>query len=312
MKGFEKLLSPIEIAPNFVLKNRMIKAPQSSWRWNEDCTADGSDAIAMYENMAEGGVAAIDVAAILWEPAGGIYLGAYDDRFIPGMIELNEAVHKHGCLTIGQLHHIGPSAGPTPDGLPPISSSTLSEDEMPVPKPWCQAPRGLTVEEIHEKQRLQIEAAVRLQKGGFDAVEVHVAHGYFLDSFVSPLWNKRDDEYGCQNVENRTRIVREIIEGIREACGPDFVIGCRLNGREFHPTKQGITAEQAAENARAFVEAGAQYISIAGYGYGPTPFRYCPDYFPYPEPDPFMEPFMDEYRGKGLWTAVARQIKDAV
>lgn len=266
MKGFEKLLSPIEIAPNFVLKNRMIKAPQSSWRWNEDCTADGSDAIAMYENMAEGGVAAIDVAAILWEPAGGIYLGAYDDRFIPGMIELNEAVHKHGCLTIGQLHHIGPSAGPTPDGPPPISSSTLSEDEMPVPKPWCQAPRGLTVEEIHEKQRLQIEAAVRLQKGGFDAVEVHVAHGYFLDSFVSPLWNKRDDEYGCQNVENRTRIVREIIEGIREACGPDFVIGCRLNGREFHPTKQGITAEQAAENARAFVEAGAQYISIAGYG----------------------------------------------
>lgn len=312
MKGFEKLLSPIEIAPNFVLKNRMIKAPQSSWRWNEDCTADGSDAIAMYENMAEGGVAAIDVAAILWEPAGGIYLGAYDDRFIPGMIELNEAVHKHGCLTIGQLHHIGPSAGPTPDGPPPISSSTLSEDEMPVPKPWCQAPRGLTVEEIHEKQRLQIEAAVRLQKGGFDAVEVHVAHGYFLDSFVSPLWNKRDDEYGCQNVENRTRIVREIIEGIREACGPDFVIGCRLNGREFHPTKQGITAEQAAENARAFVEAGAQYISIAGYGYGPTPFRYCPDYFPYPEPDPFMEPFMDEYRGVGLWTAVARQIKDAV
>ena len=115
MKGFEKLLSPIEIAPNFVLKNRMIKAPQSSWRWKEDCTADGSDAIAMYENMAEGGVAAIDVAAILWEPAGGIYLGAYDDRFIPGMIELNEAVHKHGCLTIGQLHHIGPSAGSTPD-----------------------------------------------------------------------------------------------------------------------------------------------------------------------------------------------------
>lgn len=312
MNTYEKLLSPIEIAPNFVLKNRMIKAPQSSWRWNEDCTADGSNAIAMYENMAKGGVAAIDVAAILWEPADGIYLGAYDDKFIPGMIELNEAIHRHGCLTIGQLHHIGPSAGGTSDGLPPISSSTLAEDEMPVPEPWCHAPRGLTIDEIHEKQRLQIDAAVRLKKGGFDAVEVHVAHGYFLDSFVSPLWNKRDDEYGCQNIENRTRIVREIIAGIREACGPDIVIGCRLNGREFHPTKQGITAEQAAENARAFVEAGAQYISIAGYGYGPAPFRYCPDYFPYPEPDPFMEPYMDEYRGVGLWTAAARQIKDAV
>ena len=312
MNAYEKLLSPIEIAPNFVLKNRMIKAPQSSWRWNEDCTADGSNAIAMYENMAEGGVAAIDVAAILWEPAGGIYLGAYDDRFVPGMKELTDAIHRHDCLAIGQLHHIGPSAGATLDGLPPISSSTLGADEIPVPEPWAHPTRGLTVDEIHEKQRMQIEAAVRLKKGGFDAVEVHVAHGYFLNSFVSPLWNKRDDEYGCQNVENRTRIVREIILGIREACGPDFVIGCRLNGREFHPTKQGITPEWAAENAKAFVEAGAQYISIAGYGYGPTPFRYCPDYFAYPEPDEFMEPYMDEYRGVGLWTAVARQIKDAV
>lgn len=312
MGAYDTLLSPIEIAPNFVLKNRMIKAPQSSWRWNVDCTADGSDAIAMYENMASGGVAAIDVAAILWEPAPGIYLGAYDDKFIPGMRELNEAIHRHGCLTVGQLHHIGPSAGSTPDGLPPISSSPLTADEMPVPEPWCHAPRGLTVDEIHEKQRLQIEAAVRLQKGGFDAVEVHVAHGYFLNSFVSPLWNKRDDEYGCQSVENRTRIVCEIIRGIREACGPDFVIGCRLNGREFHPTKQGITAEQAAENARAFVAAGAQCISVAGYGYGPVPFRYCPDYFPYPEPEPYMEPYMGEYRGVGLWTAAVRQIKDAV
>lgn len=312
MSRYEKLLSPLEIAPNFVLKNRMIKAPQSSWRWNLDCTADGSDAIAMYENMAIGGVAAINVAAILWEPAPGIYLGGYDDKFIPGMVELNEAIHKHGCLTIGQLHHIGPSAAPSPDGVPPISSSTLAEDEIPVPAPWCVSPRGLTVDEIHEKQRLQIEAAVRLRKAGFDAVEVHVAHGYFLNSFVSPIWNKRTDEYGCQSVENRTRIVCEIIRGIREACGPEFVIGCRLNGREFHPTMQGITAEMAAENACAFVEAGAQCISVAGYGYGPTPFRYCPDYFPYPEPADFMKPYMDEYHGVGLWTAAARTIKDAV
>ena len=87
MSKYEKLLSPIEIAPNFVLKNRMIKAPQSSWRWNLDNTADNSDAVAMYENMAAGGLAAINVAAILWEPAAGIYLGAYDDKFVPGMQE---------------------------------------------------------------------------------------------------------------------------------------------------------------------------------------------------------------------------------
>ena len=72
-----------------------------------------------------------------------------------------------------------------------------------------------------------------------------------FDSFGQPAWNKREDEYGCQNVENRTRIVREIIEGIREACGPDFCHRLPSERREFHPTKQGITAEQAAENARA-------------------------------------------------------------
>ena len=134
MKGFEKLLSPIEIAPNFVLKNRMIKAPQSSWRWNEDCTADGSDAIAMYGEHGGRGSCGYRCRGHTVGTCGRHLPGAYDDRFIPGMIELNEAVHKHGCLTIGQLHHIGPSAAPTPDGLPPISSSTLSEDEMPVPK----------------------------------------------------------------------------------------------------------------------------------------------------------------------------------
>ncbi len=312
MNKYEKLLSPIEIAPNFILKNRMIKAPQSSWRWNLDNTADNSDALAMYENMAAGGLAAINVAAILWEPASGIYLGAYDDKFVPGMKKLNAAIHKHDCLTIGQLHHIGPSGALGPNGELPVGASSMTAEEIPVPEPWCHPVRGLTKDEIHEAQRKQIEAAVRLKEGGFDAVEVHIAHGYFLNSFVSPIWNHRDDEYGCQNVENRTRIVCEIIRGIREACGPNFVIGCRLNGREFHPTLQGITPEWAAENAKAFVEAGAQYISVAGYGYGPTPFRYCPDYFAYPEPDEFMESHMDEYRDKGLWTSVVRTIKDAV
>lgn len=312
MSKYEKLLSPIEITPNFVLKNRMIKAPQSSWRWNLDGTAEGSDAVAMYANMAKGGAAAIDVGGILWEDAPGTYLRAYDDKFIPGMRELTDACHEYGCLMIGQLHHIGPSGGIMPNGDLPIAASSIPADEIPVPEPWAHPCRGLSIDEIHEKQQAQIEAAVRLKEGGFDAVEVHIAHGYFLNSFVSPMWNRRDDEYGCQNLENRTRIVREIIEGIRKACGSDFVVGCRLNGREYHPTYQGITPEMAAENAKAFVEAGAQYISVAGYGYGPTPFRYCPDYFAYPDPDPFMEPYMGAYRGVGLWTAAARTIKDAV
>ena len=73
-----------------------------------------------------------------------------------------------------------------------------------------------------------------------------------------------------------------------------------------------LTNEKIVENARAFQAMGAQFINVAGYGYGESPFRYCPDYFPYPEVGGDMRPYMDQYRGKGLWTDSARYIKQAV
>lgn len=306
------LLSPIAITPKCVLKNRMIKSPQSSWLWNKDGTAEDSAAIDMYESMAKGGASAIIVAALLWEPAApGIYLHGYDDKYIPGMKQLTDRVHRHDCKLFAQIHHMGPAAWSTPNNEAPIGPSTLSVDEIPLPPPFVRPTRGLTVDEIHEKQRLMLEAAIRAQKGGFDGVEVHAAHAYFLNSFLSPIWNRRDDEYGCQNVENRTRIIREIFAAIREACGPDFVIGTRINGQEFG-AKGGITIEDAIETAKALEAAGAQYMNVAGYGYGPLPFRYCPDYFPYPEPEEFMKPFMPRYEDKGLWNEPGSRVKKAV
>ena len=314
MGKYDKLLSPLEIAPGFTIKNRMFKAPQSSWLWNEDGTAEGSRAIDMYENIAMGGAAGIIVAAILWEPAGtGIYLMADDDKYIPGMLELNERCHRYGTKMIGQLHHMGPSAWRAPeDTRLPIGASSLSEDEIPTPPPFGSATRGLSVEEIHEKQGKIIEAAYRLKQGGFDGVEVHAAHGYFLNSWLSPIWNKRDDEYSWEPVENRTRIMAEIFAGIREKCGPDFLIGTRINGQEWSPRYRGIKPADAAETAKALVAAGAQYVNVAGYGYGPLSFRYCPDYFPYPDPEPHMVPFMEAYRTRGLWNEGTVAVKRAV
>ncbi len=313
MGTYDKLLSPLQITPTFTLKNRIVKAPQSSWRWNPDGTADNSDAIYMYESMAKGGAAAIITAAILWEDYGeGIYLMATDDKFIPGMKEYAERMHRYGCKVIGQLHHMGPSAWGAIDGGLPIGPSDLSEDEIPTPPPFGRPVRGLTVQEIKDREKLMTEAAVRMWKAGFDGVEVHAAHGYFLNSFLSPIWNKRTDEYGWENVEDRTRFIRDIFAGIRERTDEDFLIGTRINGQEFHPTMQGITPEIAVENARALEAAGAQYISVSMYGYGPLSFRYCPDYFPYPDPEPHMIPYMDRYRGMGLIHEPAKRIKAAV
>ncbi len=314
MNQFENLMSPIEITPNFRMKNRIMKAPQSTWRWNLDGTADGSAGIDLYESMAKGGVGAIDISGIAWEPpvGGGIYLCAYDDKFIPGLTELNERLHQYDCRTIGQLHHGGPLAPAQGSGRP-ICSSTLEVEDLPTPPPEGRATHGLTYDELQEKIQLIVDAAVRLWKAGFDAVEVHAAHGYFLNSFLSPIWNHRDDEYGPQTAESRTRIMKEIHDKIREACGPDFVIGTRINGQEWSPLVPGaITPELAVENARALESYGYQFISVSGYGYGPLAFRYCPDYFPYPDPEPFMEPYMKDFEGLGILMPGIRAVKDAV
>lgn len=314
MGKYDKLMSPIQISPSCTLKNRIVKSPQSSWLWNEDGTAEGSRAIDMYESMAKGGAAGVVVAAILWEPAGtGIYLMSDDDKYIPGYREMTDRLHAYGCKVFGQLHHMGPSAWRAPDDTRlPIGASSLTEDEIPTPPPFGSATRGLSVEEIHEKQAKFVAAAERLYKGGFDGVEIHAANGYFLNSWLSPIWNKRTDEYSWDTIENRTRIIREMVPAIRERCGDDFVIGIRINGQEWSPQYQGITPEMAAEHAKALVAAGIQYVSVSGYGYGPLSFRYCPDYFPYPEPEPFMQPYMQAYRTRGILNAGAKAVSAVV
>ena len=307
---YPRLFSPITITPTCILKNRIIKTGQSTWRWNPDGSAEGSAGEDLYENIARGGAAGIFIGGCAIEDTPGIYLGLWDDKFIPGLKHLTDKIHKYDCKIFAQFHHSGPAAWPRLGALP-ISSSTLTVDQLPMKPPLANPCQEMSVQQIREKQRQIVEACIRAEKGGFDGMEIHVAHGYLLNSFVSRIWNHRTDEYGPQNVENRTRIVREIFEEARRHVRPDFVLGVRMNGREYG-AKNAITIEEAIENAKAFEKAGAQFINVAGYGYGEAPFRYCPDYFPYPEPEDFMLPYMNAYRGKGLWTDSASHIKKYV
>lgn len=304
------LFSPLAITPTCVLKNRIVKTGQSTWRWNPDGTAEDSDALRLYENIAKGGAAAIFIGGCAIEDTPGIYLGLWDDKFIPGIRELTGTIQAHDCKIFAQFHHSGPAAWPRLGALP-ISSSSLGVDELPMKPPLANPCQAMTIEQIHEKQDQIVAACVRADQGGFDGMEIHVAHGYLLNSFVSRIWNHRSDEYGIQSVESRTRIVREIFERVRREVRPEFVLGVRMNGREYC-ARNGLTIEESVENARAFEAMGAQFINVAGYGYGEAPFRYCPDYFPYPEVEPEMAQYLGQYRGKGLWTDSARHIKQAV
>ena len=157
-------------------------------------------------------------------------------------------------------------------------SSTLTADELPSPEPYCNPTRGLSLEEIEAFKDRYFAAAERAKKAGLDGIEVHAANGYFLLSFVSRVWNHRDDQYGCQSVENRTRLVCEIIRGVKERCGEDFIVGVRTNGQEYgHP--DAITIEEGVEIAKFYDAAGADYISVTGYGYGPVPMQFALDYW---------------------------------
>ena len=171
--------------------------------------------------------------------------------------------------------------------------------------------RGLTAEEIAEDKELYFKAAERAKAAGFDGIEVHCAHGYYLESFVSRVWNRRDDQYGPQSLENRTRLPLEIIAGLRERLGADYPLGLRMNGQEWGADK-GLTIAETVAIAKIFEGAGVRYISVSGYGFGPLPFRYLPDYWPYPEPEEHMKPYLQDFMGDGLLIPAAAAIKQAV
>lgn len=310
--NFKTLISPIKINNRLTLNNRMIKAPQSTMYWNSDYSINDR-VIDFYESLAAGGAGMIILAGILWFPAhqGGIYGAFYDDKYLPGMKKLVDRIHKYGCPIICQFHHTAQSAPASFDGTPPMAPSALTAEELPSPVPLLQPTKALTLEEIQDHKKRYVESALRAKKAGFDGVEVHGAHGYFLEGFLSRIWNKRTDQYGCQNMENRTRLMVEIITEIKQKAGADFPVGVRINGEEWGD-KNGITIEESVEIAKILEKAGADYISVTGYGYGPLPFRYVPDYWPYPEPEDYMQPFMERYKGQGLLVPAAEAIKKAV
>lgn len=319
MSDYSNILSPIRIGTH-VWKNRVVKGPSSTLFAGPDQYC--SDRLTgPYEAMAKGGAAAVILGAgicddpklLIEEETSDAYpfgyrgypfLGLYDDKFIPGLKKLTDATHRYGCEAIVQIFQ-NAAALETKGGA--WCASTFTEEELPSPEPYCFPTRGLTLDEIAAWKERYLAAAQRAQQAGFDGVEVHAANGYLILSFVSRVWNHRDDQYGCQNMENRTRLACELIAGIKERCGEDFIVGVRMNGQEFgHP--DAITLEEGGQIAEYLERAGADYISVTGYGYGPVPFQYAADYWQYPEPDPDMKQYLPRLK-EGIMVEPAANVK---
>ncbi|TMP55915.1 MULTISPECIES: NADH:flavin oxidoreductase [Pseudoalteromonas] len=149
-------------------------------------------------------------------------LGIYDDTHIEGHTRLAAAIKANNSLAILQLHHGGMRSPEEQIKQHPVSVSDVSKHNA----------RGLSLHEVQQLRDDFIAAAVRGQKSGYDGVEVHGAHGYILTQFLSAEINKRSDQYGG-SLSNRARLLFEIVDGIREACGINFLLGVRLSPERF-------------------------------------------------------------------------------
>lgn len=260
---YEKLFEPGTIG-NVHVKNRMIMSPMGVGLAQLDGTP-GDEMIAYYEARAIGGAGLIIPEICRVDDVTGVGLlrqiSVTRDRNVPGLAKLAEAIHRHGAKTFIQLHHPGRETYSSLLGGAPVVSASA----IPC-KRTQQKTRALETEEVQHIIQEFIDGARRVQQAGFDGVELHCAHGYLLEQFLSPYTNKRTDQYGG-SFENRMRMVLEIIAGIREACGPDFPLGCRVSVDEFLAatgvTEDYINLEEGVRICQELERAGVDFIDVS-------------------------------------------------
>ena len=223
--AYPMLFSPIKVGTTEV-KNRVFMPPVSTNLADHGYVTD--DLVDHYRARAKGGVGLIITEVVTVEPTYTYLPGdmcCYDDTFIPGWEKLAAAVHEYGCKIMPQLFHPAYMAFNIP-GTPRLIAPSFVG-----PSYAREAPRPITVDEIHKLTHQFGDAAVRMQKAGVDGVEVHAAHAHgMLGGFLTPLYNKRTDEYGG-SLDARMRFLLEVIAEIRERCGKDFIIDVRIAWR---------------------------------------------------------------------------------
>jgi 2,4-dienoyl-CoA reductase (NADPH2) len=325
---FEKLMEPGYIG-KVRTRNRIIKTASGGGLVDKDATA-GETIRSHYESLAKGGVGLIifEFCAVEW-PRGSNRPGfmnatLHDDKFIPGYSELTKAVHKHGCPIFIQFYHSGPWFIPGEGGVEAgdrIAVSVLTEGDFPSRELSDLSHRELSIAKARELSIADIEeliitfgkAAERARKAGFDGVELNSSHFHLLNSFLSRFWNRRQDAYGCQSPENRTRFICHVIREIKKRCGQDFGVDALINGAEYG-LKNGITLEEAIRTAQLLQEAGADAIQVRTEGYGQLSDMLHSDRFFYPElpRDLIVEGLDYSHKGRGMWVPLGAAIKKAV
>ncbi|APG64999.1 NADH:flavin oxidoreductase [Tenacibaculum todarodis] len=216
--------TPITFPCGAVMKNKFMLAPLTNQQSHENGQLS-DDEFKWLTMRAKGNFGLVMTCASHVQEIGKGFpgqLGIFSDVLNEGHIKLSSAIKEHGSLAVIQLHHAGMRTPSELIGENPVCPSDNEKTKA----------RALTLNEVKQLREDFINAAIRAKKCGYDGVEVHGAHGYILTQFLSSEINKRTDEYGG-NLTNRARLLFEIVEGIREQCGKEFLLGVRLSPERF-------------------------------------------------------------------------------
>jgi len=247
---FIKLFEPLKIR-DVEFRNRIVM-PAMALNYSRDRTVNDKT-IDFYEERAKGGVGLIVLGGCAVEARGGgpTMLSIDDDKHIPNYARFAETMHKHGAKTIVQLYHAGAYSG-----MPGMVSSSAVMSNL-----TRAVPKELTIDEIKEVQESHALAAERVREAGFDGVELLGSAGYLINQFLSPMTNKRTDEYGG-SLENRLRYPLELINLVKERVGKDILVGMRVAGDDFVPGSN--TYKDTAIFTKHYDDAGIDFINVTG------------------------------------------------
>ncbi|UCH87450.1 MAG: NADH:flavin oxidoreductase [Dehalococcoidia bacterium] len=257
-----QLFTPIRIG-GLELVGRFVKSATTETL----CTDDGfvtDDLIEYYEKIAQGGTPLLITGNAyfnLYSKGAPRQLAADNDDKILGLRRLTDAVHRHGSKIFMQIYHVGRQASPRLVGrTDAVSPSPVFEPTLGV------RPRAITREEIEEAVQGLADAAARGQQAGFDGIQIHAAHGYLINAFLTPHTNRRKDEYGG-SFENRLRFLLEVYGAIRQRVGQDYPVIMKINGSDELRLRKGLKPDDMVKVAQRMEAQGVDAVEISAGHY---------------------------------------------
>ena len=256
MKTNDSILFSPETIGGITIKNRFVRSATFEGRANDDgIVTDGY--LKIYKSLAQGNTGLIITGMIYTATNGKSYTtqaGLHNDATIGPLSAVTETVHKHGSIVFAQLVHGGRQT--QLQGKRPKAPSVTKPDLM-----YQVYPRAMSQKEIVEAIKGFGEAAKRAQKAGFDGIQIHGAHGYLVSEFLSPYFNRRNDEWGG-SPEKRFRFLERTYEEIREAVGTDYPVTVKINVDD-HTPKPGLSIEEVTGHIERLVKMGIDAVEIS-------------------------------------------------